>query len=208
MPRPSSVLADDFRDYLQQLESVRIKMESLFAGGQLTEDEIEHVYSGLFLDAFTAFESLIEQLFINLLINDCQSSQSDVVLKANFSSYDIAQGIIFGGNNYADWIPYDRTLQRSKAFFDGGYPFIRLKNDAALKRHINSIDRFAAIRNAIAHKSKHAQQKFEKEVSGSSPLSPRQKKPSGFLRSTVNRTQVQYEVITLELNIIAHHLCK
>jgi len=208
MARPSSELSNEFRLHLQQLESVRDTMETLFVGEQLTEDEIEHVYSGLFLEAFTAFESLIEQLFISLLIGDFQSSESDVVMKATFNNYGIAQDIIFGGRNYVEWIPYESTLSRANAFFYDGYPFSRLKEDDSLKVYKSSIKRFAAIRNAIAHKSKYAQKTFENKVSGSSPLSPRQRKPAGYLRSTVNRTQIQYEVIVLELNMIAYHLCR
>lgn len=209
MSRPSSDLANDFTNYLQSLESVRTKMEGLFVVGWLTEDEIEHVYSGLFLDAFTAFESLIEQLFISLLIGDCQSNEPDVVLRARFNSYDIAQDIILGERSYVDWLPFEgKTLKRATAFFENGYPFYRLKNDDTLRPFLRNIERFAAIRNAIAHKSKHAQQRFEREVSGNSPLPPRQRKPAGYLRSTVNRTQVQYQVIVNELNLIAYHLCR
>lgn len=209
MSRPSSDLANDFRNYLQSLENVRAKMETLFSGGHVTEDDIEHVYSGLFLDAFTAFESLIEQLFISLLIGEYQSNEPDVVPRAKFTNYDIAQGIILGERSYVDWLPFEtRTLKRADAFFENGFPFNRLKNDIVLKPSLQSIERFAAIRNAIAHKSKHSQLKFEKEVSGNSPLSPRQKKPAGYLRSSVNRTQVQYQVIANELNLIAHHICK
>ncbi len=207
MARASSEIATEYNDSLQDLEKVRVKMEALFAGGNLLEDDIEHVYNGLFLEAFTGFEALIETVFLELISGGCHSSESDVVPKLTVSSYDIAQSVVFGGRNYIDWLPFKNTLAKAQAFFVDGYPFMRLKSDP-LKSHLNSLERFLSIRNAIAHKSKHAQQKFENKVSGSSPLSPRQRKPAGYLRSSVNRTQVQYQVIANELNIIAHYVCK
>lgn len=65
-------LCRQFKFQIQLLEATRQKMEHLYSAGQISEDDIDHVYSGLFLDLFTEFERLIEELFLGLLSGNQQ----------------------------------------------------------------------------------------------------------------------------------------
>ena len=76
--------------------------------------------------------------------------------------------------------------QRARAFFRGGIPFTTL--DKGYKKHLEIL---LYIRNAIAHRSSYAKGKFEQEVIGSLPLTPRERTPAGFLRSRFRITPVQ-----------------
>ena len=40
-------------------------METLFSSGYIAQTDIEQVYAGLFLNTFTEFEALIEDLFLD-----------------------------------------------------------------------------------------------------------------------------------------------
>jgi len=178
-------------------------MERLLKNGNIVRDDIEHVYSGLFLAAFTAFEALIEDLFFGLL-------KGTITSKANHRTVSIKPAalsnlIVYGDRSYIDWLPYkEKTIARAKRFFKNGGIFSTLT-----KQQILQIREYQVIRNALAHKSQIAQQNFQKLISPL-PLLPTEKTPSGYLRNVPNAaaSQTQYEIMIIELQFIANHLCK
>ena len=66
---------------------------------------------------------------------------------------------------------------------------------------------YLTIRNAIAHKSRSAREKFQKMLENQ-PFLPKEKTPTGYLRSKPNGEQTQYEIATFELRKITDILCK
>lgn len=205
MPRPSHRLADDLISHLQNIEKTRSKMENLFSSGAIVRRDIEQVYAGLYMNAITSLEHVIENLFIGLLVGNLTARTTAVAPRVRFSSNGVARDVVFGGQNYVDWFPYDRTVKRAKAFFRTGLPFTLLTN---ADRH--TLERLLYIRNAIAHPSSHARRMFEDKVIGTLPLTSREKTPTGFLRSPfrISPYQTRYENVISEMVSISNVLCR
>jgi hypothetical protein len=204
MPRPASALAEDLVGHYKYLEKTRTKMERLFNSSALVRRDIEQVYAGLYLNAVTSFEQFLESLFIGLLAERISPSLDTVVPRVTFRSDRVARDVVHSGRNYVDWLPYSYTEQRAKVFFRGGRPFSLLTPDE--KR---TIERIMYTRNSIAHQSKYSQMVFESKVLGSLPLAPRERTPTGFLRSRFRTAPVQtrYELYVTEMAAIARKLC-
>ncbi len=205
MARSSRIIGNEFIGHLKYLEMTRSKMEHLFNNGHIVRRDIEQVYEGLYIDSITSFESFIEKLFIGMLVGNIAHNFSKVIPRAKFKSYTIARDIVYGGRNYVDWFPYEYfSEKRAKGFFRNGWPFTCLdKND---KKQLEII---MIIRNALAHKSTHAILKFKNEIVSSKPLLPKERTPSGYLRSRfrINPIQTQYENIIITLSEVANELC-
>jgi hypothetical protein len=203
MPREAVELANEFTHHLNRLSSTRVKFESLFSSSRIKRHEIEQVYVGLYLDATVSFERFIETLFIGYLVGRIKTSSRRVVPRVSFHSEQVAREVVFSGQPYVDWFPYERTEKRAKAFFRNGGPFVDLQ-DADKK----TIERFLAIRNAIAHRSRHSIRKFEKTVIGSLSLTGHERSPAGYLRSIfrISPAQTRYENLIVEMAGIAQKL--
>jgi len=203
VPKPSLSLATEFIRRTNILEVSRTKMETLFASGNIAQTDIDQVYAGLFLNTFTEFEALIEDLFLGFLMGVLYSKTYTIVKRVRIKPVSLTQEIVFHGRPYLDWLPYEKfTLPRAKRYFVNGEPFEQL-DDA----HKKSLLEYHMIRNAIAHKSDSAQKKFQKIINGLTLL-PHEKTPAGYLRSKPRGTgQTQYEIIVIELEVIAKKLC-
>ena len=89
-------------------------------------------------------------------------------------------------------------------FFHKGLPFTDL--DSSDKKNI---ERMFHIRNAIAHKSKHALRVFSEKVIDDQNLLAEEKKPVGYLRSNyaTSPSQTRYELIIFNIVHVARKLC-
>lgn len=179
-------------------------MESLFAASSVGRGDIEHIYGAIFFTAHASFESMIEELFLKLLVSRVappKGSNPRVILKSD----RVAKEIVFAGRPYVDWVPYDRTIERAKLFFSGAHPFVDLdENDKA------TIKQATIIRNVIAHQGAYARSEFTKKVIANLLLTPRERTPAGFLRSlySVAPSVTRYEQLTAEMTSIAMKLVR
>lgn len=204
MPRLTDSLAATFIMRSKALEKTRSKMETLLSAGHIEVADIEQVYVGLYLDIFTEFEAIIENLFLGLLTGSLYSRTYSIKRKAKIQPVSMTRQVIFMGRPYLDWLPYkDQTIPRARIYFDDGKPFTLLASSQE-----SNLDDYCTIRNALAHKSDSARAKFERLTSGL-PLLPHEKSPAGYLRSRPYSTskQTQYEIAILELANIANVLC-
>ena len=204
MPSPATSLSSKFSGHLSNLEYTRAKMERLLARGEIVNRDINQVYIGLYLEVITSFESFIENLFIGLLSGTHSVNSQPVVPLIAFKNRRAVGPIVFRENNYLDWLPYDRTENRAKQFFENGIPFSCLaQQDKQL------IQQCSYIRNAVAHNSKNSFGRFQLHVVGNQNLMSREKKPAGYLRSTFRTSpkQSRYEHLIQEMASIATKLC-
>ena len=204
MPRLARSLANKFIVRTEDLEKTRAKMEALFNAGQVGLNDIEQVYSGLYLDIFTEFEITIENLFLGLLSGSLYSRKNLIERKAKIQPVSMTRAIVFGDRAYLDWLPYrDKTIERAEVYFVDGKPFTLLTSTQK-----SNLDEYGIIRNALAHKSDSAKKRFQKLINGLSLL-PREKSPTGFLRSRPYSasTQTQYEITVWELIDMIKNLC-
>lgn len=174
--------------------------------GVLPRPDAEQIYEALFVNTLTAFEGFLEDLFVGLLVegNGLTTRQSAFGRRVTVRTHRIARELVFGpGRRYADWFPYDRTEERARLFFTGGRPFSSLSDaDRSL------IERCLVIRNAIAHRSGHSRDRFEREIIGQRALLPRERRPAGYLRAPFrsNPPQTRYENLAAELLLLARKL--
>ena len=205
MATSTFMCACNFIGHLRYLDPTRLKMETLLGKGIIVRRDIEQIYNGLYLDAVCSFERFLEVLFIGLLVGRFNHPSSHVIPRVTFKSDMVARDVVVGGNRYVDWLPYDRTEQRAKAFFRNGLPFTSFQSqDKQL------IEQIFYIRNAIAHKSNYSKKIFERHVIGSISIAPRDRNPAGFLRTKfrISPVQTHYENLIVQMANIAIKLCQ
>lgn len=204
MSRPALSLANEFIGHLNYLGKTRAKMEWLLTEGTIVRRDIEQVYAGLYLEAVTSLERLIEDLFIGLLAGRIDRHSLGIVPRVSFKSDLVAREVVLAGRHYVDWLPYNYMEERAKAFFRNGLPFARLGKPDKLQ-----IENLLCIRNAIAHKSRYSQRRFEQTIIGVLPLQPRERTPAGFLRSVfrIAPIQTRYENLVRQMAEVALKLC-
>ena len=204
MPKHSQTLHREFSDKVQALNLTRRGFEDALIAQHITETDIIQGYAGLYLDLFTEFEGLIEKLFIGILSGSVTSNNPNVRRKLSIKPVsEIEQVLIGEKRSFLDWLPYDRTIDRANIYFYGGLPFSSLNGVEKGK-----IKTYHKIRNAIAHKSKKADNDFQNIIDGLTLL-PIEKTPQGYLRNIPNPAtgMTQLEIIGNELFLISHNLC-
>lgn len=192
-----------FHRSLQNINRTRTRMEEIYTRGDLLKTDIETVYEALFLRAITGFEVYLEQLFIAILLGRTTHAANRAKALLITSSKVDLMNILTRGNDYLDWLPYRKTEDRAQIYLKGGKPFSDLDNgDKSILADMTRI------RNAIAHKSEHANKQFREKVVSSLPLLKNEKRPAGFLRSQfrANPRQLRFEIYVGELGQIAAKL--
>jgi hypothetical protein len=203
MAKLTKRLHESFEQQLISIEATRSKMENLYLSHHINTSDIEHVYAGLFMELFTDFEALLEELFFGLLNGKLFTRAYPIVKKVNISPTTEIKNVVFSGKAYVNWLPYkDNTLTRAKLYIDAGEPFSRLTTS-----HINGVTNYHNIRNAIAHKSENSLDKFN-SIINTLPLLPSEKTPTGYLRSKPGVAgQTQFEIAAIELKMLTNILC-
>ncbi|MBD2552684.1 hypothetical protein H6G51_05290 [Limnothrix sp. FACHB-708] len=202
-----------FEKQQQTIDKTRKKFVSLAQQRIIDRKALHVAYEGLFLNAHIRFESLLEDLFLGLLVQGksqgLRTSRSGIKPRLLIRSYAVARDIVSGSTSgkYIDWLPYERTQERAKIFFvRDGYPFTNLD-----KRDVDHLSQCNAIRNAIAHKSPQSTKTFHKKVIQSRSLPTSERTPAGFLAGVHSRREridiTRYEFYITELRRIAQKLC-
>jgi hypothetical protein len=193
-----------FHRSLRNLDYTRKRMEQLHQDGKIRRRDLDSVYESLFLRAVTSFEAFLEELFLAILERRRRYRGGRVSLRMTVKSRQALMDILLQGDKYLTWLPFKHTEDRAKLYLDDGRPFTEL--DDGDKAVIKTI---ATIRHAIAHRSRHAMNEFERTVIGSRALLPGERKLAGFLRSQSRSGTVQnrFEIYVGELGRIARELC-
>jgi len=204
MPKLTRNLHQLFESQVQSIESTRSKMELLFLTSQINNSDIEHVYAGLFMELFTNFEALVEELFFGILSGALYTRTYPIVKISKITPITELKSVVFGGKPYENWLPYkEHTLKRAKRFVNNGEPFCQLTT-----AQIEKITNYHSIRNAIAHKSENSLNIFNRLILPL-PLLPSEKTPTGYLRSKPSGSGLtQFEIAEIELKILTLKLCQ
>ena len=131
--------------------------------------DLHRTYAGAYLGFYTYVERSIERLFLGILTGRLTSAQRGVRSLVTVRSDKVAREIVSSERSYADWIPYDLTRRRAKAFLSGGRPFSTL-SDVDRKVFV----RMSLVRNALAHESSHALKQFQVQFVNGRSLPPDQ----------------------------------
>jgi hypothetical protein len=206
MPKNSKTLHKEFLKKLKALDDTRMKFETAFSSSIIQDDDIRQAYAGLYLDLFTEFENLIEELFLGILKGNVKPNNVLVRSKIKVRPISELETVMNGtkAKKYLDWLPYsDATLPRAKIYLHDGNPFSFLTEIQK-----NKIANYHTIRNAIAHKSKKAMNEFNRLIANLTLLEI-EKLPQGYLRNIPNPAtgKTQLEIVSDELTAITHTLC-
>jgi len=206
MPRRRRDLSDALSRRYVALEGTRGKVERLIVRRRLAAGAAEHMYEGLFLSAVTSFESFLEDLFLHCLT---AGGSSGAQRRVTVSTPAAARDLVLSGRRYVDWLPYKLTRDRADLFFVAARPFSRMDGPGR-RQLLDVLDRAVVLRNAVAHKSHHAIARFEKEVLHGTPMTPRERKPAGFLRSVAfgSPPVTRFQVYTTTMLTIARLLVR
>lgn len=175
-------------------------MDSVSLDRRISREDVEVMYSGLFMGAITSFESYLQELFMQAALGRVQfSSVRRVRPRLSVPSKTVLHELVLQNRGYVDWLPYDETVKRAKVFLANGEPFSSLCGDDKGK-----LTEYMKIRNAIAHVSQHAHEKFIKDIAVPANLPPRSRTPGGYLTSRISPPggQSRLEAILGELNRI------
>src|SRR5258708_14816010 len=206
----SHVILAGFHRQLVDMDHTRKRMESLYRCGHITLRDIASVYEALFLRAVTFYEKYCETLFFSILEGRTCYSAKKVERNIKQASPRMFRVLVFQGQKYLDWLPFEKTEKRVALYLcrrgpdrDCGRPFMDLANNEK-----TTLQTIMTIRHAIAHSSEHAIRKFKQIVIGNQALLSREKTPAGFLRSQVSNAPVQtrFEVYLADLGGIATRL--
>jgi hypothetical protein len=198
-------LAAQFRKKISKIELTRQQIENLFDENRMREREILILYEGMFLKLVTTFEAFLEELFIKIMLDKTSYSIRRVTPRIVFRSGRILREVLLQGQDYLEWLPYPKTVARANAFLRGGRPFTELSNG-----EISKIKQAMRVRNCVAHASDHAKRIFEEKVIGNLPITPRERSPSGFLRSLtrINPPLCRFQVYLNDFSRISYTLTR
>jgi len=128
-----------------------------------------------FFRVFGAWEAFLEETFI-LYLRGQQAPRGRAVQRYGFPpSEDAAHEWVAEGHGYASWAS-DKVKVRAKRLFKNGRPF-----EPAFTSHHNLLNQLTTVRNAIAHNSAHARDRFEALVRNELGTLPPNTTPGSFL---------------------------
>ena len=203
MSNPAMTVANDVASRAKSFDRHLKKLECLNLKGLITQRDIEKTYAGNLLLFYAFLELSLERLFVGLLCNGFVSGHSNIRPLVQVKSYKVAHSIIRGSRPYADWLPYQHTQERAKAFFSRGKPFTSLESN-----QLRPYEDLRIIRNALAHQSKSAKTRFETRIIGDRPLPPEQRSPAGYLRGNHTIGQSRINHLFTEVVLTMNILCK
>ena len=198
--RKASDVAFEFQRRVARLDSTRQRIELAYGAGHLHVVDVEASYAGLFLQAVVAYETAIEDFVLGLLVRPggVKSKDNQVRARVNVRSFKHALELAAGpGSRYPSWIGEDvKTI--ADALLNKGLPFKR----TAPLLDWNYVKKARYIRNAIAHPSEYAQEKFERHVVQGVPLPRRERTVAGYLRGrATGAAQTRWELFVAGLNL-------
>jgi hypothetical protein len=134
-----------------------------------------------FFRAFLAWEAFLEESFILYLIGQlppCGRAPQRYAFPPNQQA--AIDWVIPEGRPFAEWTDTGRVRSRAERFFKAGRPFA-----SVLTNNQHTLEDARILRNAIAHASSNAHQKFEQLVRIKLGVFPANLTVGGFLGMTV-----------------------
>ena len=127
------------------------------------------------LQLFGRWERFLESIFIEYMCGGKSANGSAAVRYVFPTGAEHAYQLVQNVNAYPDWADLEKVSKNANNFFENGGPFGVLNT---MKAEINAIRK---VRNAIAHTSKNATEKFEDLVRGKVGYLPERITPAKFL---------------------------
>lgn len=193
-------LAIRFSRTVIRLNRTRTRADRAHTRGLLLDRDMDVFYCGLFLQLIVAYEACIEAFVLGLVVRPggVASVAGGVAGRLSVRSYAHALAVASGpSKDFADWLSKDQLQKRADLLLRGGLPF------RAAGVQWDLVEKARLIRNAIAHPSDAAREKFERRVIGGTPLPSAERSVGGYLRGshTGPPHQARWELYAAALNM-------
>lgn len=153
----------EFLSNLQECKQLAADAHHWFSAGPhggppiVSQVRRDQMTEAAFLRAFLSWESFIEESFVLYLSGQRPPRGRAPRRYAYPPTYHMAaEWVVPEGRPYASWANAAGVSTRAERFFKDGRPFAPV-----LRANLSLFDEARTIRNAIAHKSADARQKFE-----------------------------------------------
>lgn len=153
----------------------------------LSKGQMVLITEGVFIRAFSSYEVFLEELFV--LYARGKSTISGRTVPRFILPKDglHARDLIRSNMNYLEWNSPDVLIQRAETYLDGG----PIKQ--SIVQHKDRLNTIRRIRNAIAHRSDDAWQRYANAVTAELRAPPlKTPEPGGFLMMTDPRARNQH----------------
>ncbi|MDP2115979.1 MAG: hypothetical protein Q8J71_01085 [Brevundimonas sp.] len=159
--------------------------------GAMTTSQMVVLTEGIFLAAFRAYETFLEEIFVLYVMG--KKSRSSVTAHAFLKPRSSAHAIQLMQSSmpYLEWNTPDKVIARAELYLRDGEPI-----KSALTRNRAALAETRWIRNRIAHGSGEAQTKYQNVVRTALRTMPlKVPLPGEFLMMTDPRTVGQYFLV-------------
>lgn len=191
--RPAAQLYAALERRINGLRRVRQSGERALTAAVLRDRELNHLYESTFLNLVANFDAFQEELFYSSILGHSEIVTVRSIL--HFRNRAEATRFVESSERapFLTWSRVGDSIERAKRFLVGGRPFSRFERrdkDASIHKTV------AVVRNAIAHRSDSAWEKFLKlPMPG---LHGASKRPATFLRQVVG-ANAQHENLCDEI---------
>ncbi len=190
MSDPASVVTDGSRRALLRISKYLARQELLLTAHRISISDYQMAVEAAVIRAHTTVESALEELFIGLLVGRLTFPARCKVRPLVSAPRSVTERLVTGGQNYANWLPYDKTTNRAAIFFLDGRPFTWLQQP-----DMEVLRRLHVTRHAVADSSDHAVERFRRSVIGNTPVTARERRPAGYLVALASPTQRRIDVL-------------
>lgn len=167
------------------------RIESEFASRRLRVTDVELVYSSSFLSVASQWETLLSDVIFEAVIGT-KSKKTGNKRFAHFSSRQrFLDVLLFPNKDYLSIPTFKHAESLATLFVQDGRPI-----SVVSESNKTFIQQAVFIRNAIAHESGFAMEKFQTKVPGVTSLPRSKRSPGAFLRHEfrVSPRQRRYEI--------------
>lgn len=188
---------------VQRIEAARVAGQP-GNPNRLSVTDVELAYELAYLRVFTAWEALLEDVFIRLMCGYTRGGMAEVLAggAAPHKTIAIAEAAMLHGNQYVLWHKTAKVVARAQA------TFVNSNFQQVIQSAQGRLDRLAAIRHRIAHDQHDAAAKFDAASMAIAGKRYRGARPGRFLRDVSNTPPDRWiDVLTGELESWATQLC-
>ena len=167
------------------------RIEDQFHRKQLRVTDVELVYSSSFLSVCSQWESLLQDILYEVVCGEA-SRRRDNRRYVSFQRRKYLEDVLlFPSKDYLSIPNLKRAEELAALFISRGRPM-----SAVSESNRTYLEQAVRIRNAIAHESTFALEKFRSRVPGVSALPPSKRSPGAFLRHEFRKapSQRRYEL--------------
>ncbi len=180
-----------FVSHVYRFRSCCTSIETQYARARLRVTDVELVYSSSFLSVCAQWEALLEEIIFEAVCGQMSRRRQNRRLVEIKNRAHLRALLLYPGKSYLSINGIKQAEELASLFVASGAPF-----SAVAAQNRTYIQQAGWIRNAIAHQSKYAIERFRRDVPGVGTLPTPKRFPGPFLRHEfrVAPAQRRYEI--------------